>query len=198
MKITKTMTLYHGSPYQFDQFEVRNNNNVCIEGDGVYFSDNKDLASNYGANLYQVKINEDDIEDFTDLNNITHFMKDVLNDVAAKFEMTLEELYEVIQMDYIGQNLMKLYKQACESHISVSDVYEHALNELENHESTYMSIEESIGMEDFSEAFEASFKDKLKPVIKYYDKQFETNIYIAKDADKLKKSIVELYREKLG
>lgn len=198
MKTTKTMTLYHGSPNKFDQFEVRDNNNSCIEGEGVYLTDDIKLASGYGSHLYTVQISEEDINDFTDLNNLSHFMQDVLKDVAVKFDMTLDELNRMILSDYIGRNLLETYKRACESHISVSDVYKHALDTLENDYLCYMSIEEKVGMEEFSEAFEASYKAKLKPVVKYYDKSYNKNIYIAKDANKFNNSITSLYREFLS
>lgn len=55
----ETLTLYHGSPYDFDKFSMKKskeNNQWVNTEEGHYFTENKDFASDYGKYLYEVKI----------------------------------------------------------------------------------------------------------------------------------------------
>lgn len=58
-KSNNEITAYHGSPYKFDKFhtsKMGSGHSMQMDGWGIYLTTDKDSATLYGSNLYQVSL----------------------------------------------------------------------------------------------------------------------------------------------
>lgn len=71
------LRLYHGSNKLFSNFEVREDlcvhdiESVLSEGMGIYLTDNKNIASNYGNIIYEVEVEDRNILDLTNVEGVS-------------------------------------------------------------------------------------------------------------------------------
>lgn len=120
------MTLYHGSHYQFNQFDISRCKETSLEGYGIYFTPYLDVAKSYGNIIYQVDVAN--ITDLSNLDNIQSLVSTILQQWYGQdthyfpyFEEYTEGLY---YGDYSFSQMQKdLFNYLCES-IEVFDYTE--------------------------------------------------------------------------
>lgn len=104
--------LYHGSPYDFDQFNLdKVGENGTAQGRGIYLSPNKDLADMYAswksrpksATLYEVQVKLDKPLS-TDKMTVT---KEQLSKIISKLDDQYGLLSSINDVDYFGRDAVK-------------------------------------------------------------------------------------------
>lgn len=177
------ITLYHGSQTEFDKFLINpefSRHNTLMEGHGIYMTEDTQLAKGYGDFLYEVNVPTDMISDFTNEESINSLLTTLAVNVDVNFE------------DWI--DLEGLIQSAMAGEVSITELYIELNGLLESNEAFYLAHDSTITYEEdcLFEKIKEEYLQLLKPVIKYYDKSFDANIFICiKEEGSLNPSLVK-------
>lgn len=171
------MKLFHGSIYDFDKFEIsekhlRTKKDSLMEGLGIYFSEQKDFAKDYGNYVYTIDFDENNCWDFTDKKII----KKIIEKVSKKVNFDVSAFIPEISIDSL-----------IDGRISATKFSREITLWLDSNESFYSIFEDDT--DELFEKIETIYEEILneKDFIKYFDCSFKANIYLCRNnAEKLK------------
>lgn len=172
------ITLYHGSQTEFTSFLIDpkfTRHSMLMEGFGIYMTEDIEFAKAYGDFVYQVEVPESKISDFTDRNTIVR----IVSQLSEALDISIEDEIDI----------EILIQSALSGEVSITNLNTEITNLLESNEAFYMAHEDRITFEEdcLFEKLGEKYNELLNPIIKYYDKSFDANIYICiKDEESLK------------
>lgn len=177
------MKLYHYSNNKFYNFELKKefqktSDEGLQEGCGIYLSDDKEAFKTYGNICYTVDINE--VYDFTTIKSIYKIV-----DIFLKKYDTNRILLKLFKNNFFVKDYIAGIKTG---HYSISNLIKNIWLCLE--EDIYKS-DANFDLFDYEGFLVENWKSFLKlKVIKYYDRNFKKNVYIAKNAELVKILII--------
>ena len=93
IKIANTVIAYHGTPNQFDQFDLNlTGKGNDQEGPGIYFTSNKEQALGYGDRVIEAKLHLNNVVSMSGKINEDHIRKLVLQSLGLSDESELDEM----------------------------------------------------------------------------------------------------------
>lgn len=172
------MKLYHGSNRLFKEFKISKElknfgEDVLAEGIGIYMTENKNVASSYGAYIYEIEVDEKNIFDATSEEEIINIIRKVSNLV-----------------DFDIENMIDIY-DLCEGikegDLSVTELYKEINDLLDSKEELYINYADRV--EDYENGLfgqiEKAYLNLLPSIIKYNDKSLGVVYICKKDENKI-------------
>lgn len=175
-----TITLYHGTDRVFDRFEIRKDLaktdiTSLAEGYGIYFSLSESFAKSYGNIIYVVEVTEDDYTDFTKEKEIKKLIATIEKGVGIPIRKYIDG-DSIVEGILAGDlSVLKLYKELTDWLDSQYEFYEKYGN--------LVTYEDDCLFKKIEDLFFANIKD----IARYYDKDFNADIFIChRNPEKLK------------
>lgn len=169
--------LFHGSPNHFYEFNINKDflntrPENLVEGIGIYLTDNKEIAENYGKYLYHVIVNKKNILDFT--------KKETIKNIIKETEKEVKKTYKNFNFKKYIKNISELIENVVDGYLSIS-FYKEINNLLDSNEVFYIDFQEDV--ENIFEIIEKTIKKYTNNyIIKYKDNNLGY-VYIYKNPE---------------
>lgn len=93
IKIAQTVIAYHGTPHQFDQFDLNlTGKGNEQEGPGIYFTTNKQQALGYGSRIIKAQLHLNNVVQLSGTINEDHIRTLILQSLGLSDESELESM----------------------------------------------------------------------------------------------------------
>lgn len=174
------MILYHGSYKKFNKFEIsevlsiHDSQTVLPEGIGIYMIDDKEFTKSYGNFIYKVEIKENNIFDATNKKEIKNKIDELNSSIIGV------NIYNYLTKN----NLEDVLHGVLRGNLSIVRLGREISLLLDSKEEFWSDNEDNA--QEILDAIEELWECFMQEVvIRYYDKSFDRDIFISKNADLL-------------